>query len=157
TVFHVWQANQPCRIYVTGGEVYFILRAPAALHPGAAAGVGSQFGLVGGLAGGLANAASPKRTDFGEDDDPHPPGQLMSKHTENCAVHVSDIVDSRIEPQGKYMSFGPNSGRWYFTRRGAAKETVVLLESPADARQAAFLLGGRAAAESSAGSSDDES
>src|SRR5262249_27449109 len=70
---------------------------------------------------------------------------------------VGDICASRIEPQGKYMSFGPNSGRWYFTRRGAAKETVVLLESPADARQAAFLLGGRAAAESSAGSSDDES
>jgi hypothetical protein len=35
-----------------------------------------------------------------------------------------------------------NAGRWHFTRRGEAKETVVLLESPADASRAVSLLGG---------------
>jgi hypothetical protein len=40
------------------------------------------------------------------------------------------------------MAFGKNDGRWHFTRRGDAKETVVLFESPADAGLAVFALGG---------------
>jgi len=140
TIFHVWKANQPCRVYVSDGQVYFIRRA-AGVAPGSAAVIGSQFGLVGGLAVGLA-AARARRPEFVRDDDPTPPDQLVSKHAENFAIPVSEIMDSRFEPAGKYFSYGKNSGHWHFTRRGDAKETVVLMESPADASQAASLLGG---------------
>lgn len=75
------------------------------------------------------------------DDDPTHPDQLLSKHADNYAIPVSDIVDPKIEPEGKYMSYGKNAGRWYFTRRGETKETVVLLDSPADVSRAVFLLG----------------
>jgi hypothetical protein len=70
------------------------------------------------------------------------PEQLLPRHTDNYAILVSDIVDPRIERAGKYMSFGKNDGRWHYTRRGDAKETVVLFESPADAALAVFALGG---------------
>jgi hypothetical protein len=141
TIFHVWKGNQPCRIYVTDEQVYFIRRT-AGIAAGAAI-VGSQFGLLGGLAVGLAGAAKAKTsTDFVRDDDPTPPDQLASKHADNYAIRVADIINPRMEPEGKYMSYGRNSGRWHFTRRGEAKETVVLLDSPADAKQAALLLGG---------------
>src|SRR5262245_49717372 len=62
-----------------------------------------------------------------------PPDQLLSTHADNYAIPVSDITAARIEPEGKYMSFGKNTGRWHFTRRGHTKETVVLFESPSDA------------------------
>src|SRR5262245_53222832 len=157
TIFHVWKANQPCRIYVTGGRVYFIRRPAAAMKPGAAAVLGSQFGLIGGLAVGLARAASARRSDLVQDNDLTPPDELLSKHADNYAISVSDILDSKIDLKGKYMSYGSNSGRWHFTRRGEAKETVVLMESPADARQAAILLGGPPPDASSAAPSNDGS
>jgi len=142
TIFHVWKGNQPCRIYVAGGQVYFIRRAVAGIDPGKAAIIGSQFGLIGGLAVGLANVAKAKTSaDLVRDDDTTPPDQLVSKHADNYAIPVSDILEARIEPQGKYVSYGKNAGRWHFTRRGDAKETVVLLESPADASRAVVLLG----------------
>jgi hypothetical protein len=56
--------------------------------------------------------------------------------------HIADIIDARIEPKGQYVSYGKNAGRWHFTRRGDAKETVVLLESPDDASQAVVMLSG---------------
>jgi len=77
---------------------------------------------------------------FARDDEPAPPDRLVSRHADNFAIPVSDIVGSRIEPRGKFMSYGKNEGRWHFTRRGDAKETVVLLESPADASLAAAFL-----------------
>src|SRR5262249_24508075 len=135
TIFHVWKGNHACRIYVTDGQVYFIRRA-AGFNPGAAAVFGSKFGLLGGLAVGLAGAASARRSDLVRDDDPTHPDQLLSKHADNYAIPVSDIVDPKIEPEGKYMSYGKNAGRWYFTRRGETKETVVLLDSPADVSRA---------------------
>jgi len=141
TIFHTWKANCACRIYVADGQIYFIRRA-AGIPPGTAAVIGSQFGLLGGLAVGLAGAAKAKRADLVRDDDGTPPEQLLSKHADNYAVPVSDILDSRIEPKGKYMSYGPNAGRWHFTRQGDTKETVVLLESPADASRAVSVLGG---------------
>jgi len=140
TVFHVWKANQPCRVYVTDRQIYFIRRA-AGIAPGSAAVIGSQFGLVGGLAVGLA-AARAKKPEFVRDDDPAPPDQLLSKHAENFAIPVSEIIGSRFEPAGKYFSYGKNSGRWHFTRRGDAKETVVAMESPADAKHAASMIDG---------------
>src|SRR5262249_10880505 len=70
------------------------------------------------------------------------PDQLLAKHADNFAILISDILDPKIEPEGKYMSYGRNSGRWRFTRRGGSEETVVLLDSPADASRAVFLLGG---------------
>ena len=112
TIFHVWKFNHPCRIYLTDRQVYFIRRAANASGGGT---------LV-------------------RDDDPTPPDQLVSKHADNVALALSDIVDPRIEPEGKHMSFGKNAGRWHFTRRGEAKETVVLFESPADARHAVAAL-----------------
>ena len=73
TVFHVWKANQPCRIYVTDRHVYFIRRF-VGIAPGAAAVVGSQFGLLGGLAVGLAGAAKARTSaDLVHDDDPTAP------------------------------------------------------------------------------------
>jgi hypothetical protein len=69
-----------------------------------------------------------------------PPEQLLSKHADNYAIPVADILDARMEPKGKHVSYGPNAGRWHFTRRGDQKETVVLLETPADASRAASLL-----------------
>src|SRR5262245_50738481 len=111
TIFHTWKGNHPCRIYATDGQVYFIRRV-AGINAGAAAVVGSQFGLLGGLAVGLAGAAKAKRSDLVRDDDPTPPDQLVSKHGDNYAIPVSGIVDPRIEPQGKYMSYGANAGRW---------------------------------------------
>jgi hypothetical protein len=142
TIFLVWKGNRACRIYITHAQVYFIRRA-VGINAGSAAAIGSQFGLLGGLAVGLAGAAKARTSaDFVQDDDPTPPDQLVSKHPDNYAILVSDIVDPRIEPAGKYMSFGKNAGRWHFTGRGDAKETVVLLESPADAGQAVFLLDG---------------
>jgi hypothetical protein len=143
TIFHVWKGNHPCRIYVAGGQVYFIRRVVSGINPGTAAVMGSQFGMLGALAAGLANVAKAKTSDdFVRDDDPTPPDRLVSKHADNYAIPVSDIIDARIEPKGKYTSYGKNAGRWHFTRRGDAKETVVLLESPADASRAVFLLGG---------------
>ena len=76
------------------------------------------------------------------DGDPTPPDQLLSKHASNYALALPDIVDPRIEPEGKFMSFGKNNGRWHFTRRGDSKETVVLFESPAGASHAISVLGG---------------
>ena len=143
TIFHVWKGNRPCRIYVAEGQVYFIRRAVGGIDPGTAAVIGSQFGLLGGLAVGLAGIAKAKTSaDFVRNDDPRPPDQLLSKHADNYAIPVSEIIDARIEPKGKHTSYGMNAGRWHFTRRGEAKETVVLLESPADAGRAVFLLGG---------------
>jgi len=139
TLHFVWKANRPCRIYVTDGQVYFIRRV-VAMNPGAAAVLGSQFGLIGGLAAGLA-AKAKASPDFVRDDDATPPDQLLSKHADNYVVPVSAIVDSRFEPEGKFMTYGKNAGQWHFTRRGDEKETVVLLESAADASQAGFLLG----------------
>jgi hypothetical protein len=140
TIFHVWKGNRPCRIYLTGGQVYFIRRV-VGINQGAAAVLGSQFGLLGGLAVGLAGAAQAKTSaDFVRDDDPTPPDLLVSKHADNYAIPVADIIDPRIEPAGKYTSYGKNAGRWHFTRRGDAKETVVVLESPADVSQAVSLL-----------------
>jgi hypothetical protein len=140
TIFHTWKGNRPCRIYVTGGHVYFIRRF-VPIESGAAAVVGSQFGLLGGLAVGIAGAVKAKTSpDFVRDDDPSPPDQLVSKHADNHSIPVTDIVDSRIEPAGSYVSYGKNAGRWHFTRRGDAKDTVVLLESEEDASQAARLL-----------------
>lgn len=142
TIFLVWKGNRPCRIYVSDGRVYFIRRV-VGIDAGAAAVLGSQFGLLGGLAAGLAGAAKAKTSpDFVRDDDPTPPDRLLSKHADNFAIPVSDIIDPKIEPPGKYTSYGKNAGRWHFTRRGDAKETVVLFESPDDARQAVLLLGG---------------
>ena len=142
TIFHVWKGNRPCRIYIAGGQVYFIRRAVDGIDPGTAAVIGSQFGLLGGLAVGLAGLAKAKTSaGFVRDDDPKPPDQLVSTHAENYAIPVSDIIDARIEPKGKHTSYGMNAGRWHFIRRGEAKETVVLLESPADASRAVFLLG----------------
>ena len=142
TIFHVWTGNRPCRIYVTDGQVYFIRRV-VPINPGTAAVLGSQFGLLGGLAVGLAGAVKANRSaDLVRDDDPTPPDRLLSKHADNHAIPISDIIASSIESKGKYTSYGANAGRWHFTRRGEAKETVVLLESPADASQAVFLLGG---------------
>jgi hypothetical protein len=137
TIFLVWKGNRPCRIYVSDGRVDFIRRV-VGIDAGAAAVLGSQFGLLGGLAAGLAGAAKAKTSaDFVRDDDPAPPDRLLSKHADNFAIPVSDIIDPKIEPPGKYTSYGKNAGRWHFTRRGDAKETVVLFESPDDARQAA--------------------
>lgn len=143
TIFHTWKGNHPCRIYVADGQVYFIRRAATGISPGTAAVIGSQFGLLGGLAVGLAGAAKAKTQsdDFVRDDDPTPPQQLIKKHPENYSIPFADIVDSKIEPKGKHVSYGPNEGRWHFTRRGDAKETVVLLESQDDANQAVTLLG----------------
>ena len=143
TIFHTWKGNHPCRIYVADGQVYFIRRT-VALNPGTSAIMASQFGMLGGLAAGLAGgtAAMSQSSDFVRDDDPTPPQQLLSKHADNHAIPVADIVDPRIEPKGKHVSYGPNAGRWHFTRRGEDKETVVLLESPADASEAVMLLGG---------------
>ena len=143
TIFHTWKGNQPCRIYVTSGQIYFIRRSVEGINPGTAAVIGSQFGLLGGLAVGIAGAAKARTQsdDFVRDDDPTPPQQLLSKHADNCVIAVADIVDPRIEPKGKLVSYGPNAGRWHFMRRGDDKETVVLLESPADASQAVSLLG----------------
>src|SRR5262245_11414799 len=140
TIFHVWKANQPCRIYVTDRQVYFIRRA-AGIAPASAAVIGSQFGLVGGLAVGIA-AAKARKPEFVRDDDPAPPDQLLPKHAENFAIPVAEIIGSRFEPAGKYFSYGKNSGHWHFTRQGDEKETVVLMDSPADASQAASLLRG---------------
>src|SRR5262249_27254824 len=140
TIFEVWKANRVCRIYVTDAQVYFIRRA-AGIDSGTAAVVGSQFGLLGGLVVGLAGAATAKRSDLVRDDDPATPDQLVSKHGDHFAIPVSDIIASRIEPAGKYMSYGKNVGRWHFTRRGEAKETVVLFESSVDSSHAVFLLG----------------
>jgi len=114
TIFHVWKFNHPCRIYLTDRRVYFIRRA-------ANAGAGG---------------------DLARDGDPAALDQLVTKHADNVALALSDIVDPRIEPEGKHMSFGKNAGRWHFTRRGEAKETVVLFESPAEARHAVTLLHG---------------
>ena len=98
--------------------------------------------MIGGLAAGLAGAAKAKTSpDLVGDDDPTPPDQLLAKHADNYAIPGSDIIDPRIEPKGKAISFGPNAGRWHFTRRGDEKETVVLFESPDDASHAVFLLG----------------
>jgi hypothetical protein len=140
TIFYVWKGNRPCRIYVSDGQVYFIRRT-VAINPGSVAVVGGQFGLLGGLAVGLEGAMAKSSSHFVRDDDPTPPDRLVSKHADNYAIPVSDIIDARIEPKGKYTSYGRNAGRWHFTRRGDAKETVVLLESPGDANQAVFLLG----------------
>jgi hypothetical protein len=107
TIFRVWKGNQPCRIYVTDRQVYFIRRT------------------------GRIPAGTPA-----------PPDQLLSTHTDNYAIPVSDFIDPRIEPAGKYMSYGKNDGRWHFTRRGDAKETVVLFESAADMKHAASVLAG---------------
>src|SRR5262245_22276503 len=142
TVFEVCKTNRPCRTYVTDGQIYFIRRY-VAIDPSTGAGIASQFGLLGGLAVGIAGAAKAKTSaDFVRDDDPTPPDQLLSKHADNCAIPVSDIIGPRIEPGGKYVSYGKNAARWHFTRRGEAKETVVLLETPADASQAASVLNG---------------
>jgi hypothetical protein len=142
TIFHVWKGNRPCRIYIARGQVYFIRRAVGGIAPGTAAVIGSQFGLLGGLAVGLAGVVKAKTSaDFVRDDDPRPPDQLVSKHADNYAIAISDIIDARIEPKGKHTSYGMNAGRWHFIRRGDAKETVVLLESLADASRAVFLLG----------------
>src|SRR5262249_2791222 len=100
------------------------------------------FGLLGGLAVGLAGARNARRSDLVRDDDFTHPDQLLTKHADNFAIPVSDILDPKIEPEGKYMSYGKNSGRWRFTRRGASEETVVLCDSSADAGRAVFLLGG---------------
>jgi len=143
TIFNTWKGNYPCRIYVADGQVYFIRRV-VAMNPGTTAIMAGQFGMLGGLAAGLAGgaAAMTQSADFVRDDDPTPPEKLLSKHAGNYAIPFSDIVDPRIEPKGKHVSYGPNAGRWHFTRRGDDKETVVLLESPADASQAVTLLGG---------------
>jgi hypothetical protein len=142
TIFHVWKGNQPCRIHVEDGRVYFIRRKVGGINPGTAAALGGQFGMIGGLAAGIAGAAKAKTSpDLVDDNDPTPPDQLLAKHAGNYAIAASDIVDPRIEPKGKAISFGPNAGRWHFTRRGDDKETVVLLESPRDASHAVFLLG----------------
>src|SRR5262249_41154592 len=90
-------------------------------------------GLLGGLAVGLAGARNARRSDLVRDDDFTHPDQLLTKHADNFAIPVSDILDPKIEPEGKYMSYGKNSGRWRFTRRGASEETVVLFDSSADA------------------------
>jgi len=140
TIFQVWKGNRPCLVYVTEEQVYFIRRA-VGINAGAAAVVSSQFGLLGGLAVGLAGAAQAKgAASFVRDDDYTPPDQLVSRHPENYTIPVADLIDSRIEPAGKYMSYGKNAGRWHFTRRGETKETVVLFDSPADASRAVFLL-----------------
>jgi hypothetical protein len=142
TIFQVWKGNQPCRIYVADGRVYFIRRKVGGISPGFAAALGGQFGLIGGLAAGIAGAAKAKTSpDFVDDNDSAPPDQLLAKHADNCAIPASDIVDPRIEPKGKAISFGPNAGRWHFSRRGDEKETVVLFESADDASQAVHLLG----------------
>jgi hypothetical protein len=141
TIFHKWKGNQPCRVYVESGRVYFIRRS-AGIDPGTAAVLGSQFGLLGGLAAGLVSAAKAKSPDLVRDDDPTPPEQLLSKHADNFVIAVSEIVSPKIEAKGKLMPYGKNEGRWHFTRRGEAKETVVLLDTPADAKQAISLLGG---------------
>jgi len=141
TVFHTWKGNHPCRVYVESGRVYFIRRS-AGIDPGTAAVLGSQFGLLGGLAAGLASATKARSPDLVRDDDSTPPEQLLSKHADNYVIAASDIVNPKIEAKGKLMSYGKNEGRWHFTRRGETKETVVLLETPADARQAISLLGG---------------
>src|SRR5262245_41057060 len=90
TIFYVWKGNRPCRIYVADGQVYFIRRAGSAISPGAAAVIGSQFGLVGGLAVGLANAKARKPADLVQDNDLTPPDHLMSKHADNYAIPVSE-------------------------------------------------------------------
>ena len=143
TIFHVWKGNQACRIYVADGKVYFIRRV-VGMKPGTAAALAGQFGMIGGLAAGLANAAAAKSQsdEFVRDDDPTPPAQLLSKHADNFALSVAEILDPRIEAKGKHVSFGPNDGRWHFMRSGAEKETVVLLESADDAKHAILLLGG---------------
>ena len=143
TIFHVWKGNHPCRIYAADGKVYFIRRIVGpGIAPGTAAVMGAQFGLIGGLAAGIAGAAKAKTSaDFVRDDDHTPPAQLVSKHTDNHAIPVADIIDPRIEAQGKFMSYGRHFGRWHFTRRGEDKETVVLFDSPDDVQYAVFLLG----------------
>ena len=140
TVFQTWKGNRPCRIYVKDGQVYFIRRF-VAIDPATGAGIGNQFGLLGGLAVGIAGAVKAKTSpEFVRDDDPTPPDQLLSKHADNCAIPVTEITDARIEPAGKYVSYGKNAGRWHFTRQGDAKETVVLPESAEDASHAVFVL-----------------
>lgn len=140
TIFSVWKGNKPCRIYVTERQIYFIRRF-VGIDASAAVGIGSQFGLIGGLAVGLAGAAKAKTSpDFVRDDDPTPPEQLLAKCADNFAIPVSDIIDPRIEPKGKLVSYGKNEGQWHFKRPGDAKETVVLFDSPSDASYAVFLL-----------------
>ncbi|HKW03493.1 MAG TPA: hypothetical protein VJN96_26950 [Vicinamibacterales bacterium] len=140
TIFSVWKGNKPCRIYVGGRQVYFIRRV-VGVDARAAVAIGSQFGMLGGLAVGLAGAAKAKSSpDYVRDDDPTPPEQLLTKCADNFAIPVSDIIDPRIEPKGKFVSYGKNDGQWYFKRPGDAKETVVLFDSPSDASYAVFLL-----------------
>jgi hypothetical protein len=143
TLFYVWKGNRPVRIYVADGRVYFIGRKVGGINPGTAAALGGQFGLIGGLAAGLAGAAKMKSSpDLVDDDDPAPPAQLLAKHADNYALAAPDIVDPRIEAKGKVISFGPNAGRWHFTRKGDEKETVVLFETPDDASNAVYVLAG---------------
>jgi hypothetical protein len=140
TIFSVWKGNKPCRIYVTEKHVYFIRRF-VGIDAGAAMAVGSQFGMLGGLAVGIAGAAKAKTSaDYVRDDDPTPPEQLLAKCADNFAIPVADIVDPRIEPKGKLVSYGKNDGQWHFKRPGDAKETVVLFDSPDDASHAVMLL-----------------
>src|SRR5262249_44110476 len=111
TVFQVWKGNRPCRIYVTDKQVYFIRRF-VAIDPATGAGIGSQFGLLGGLAVGIAGAVKAKTSpEFVRDDDPTPPDQLLSKHADNCAIPLSEIIDSRIEPERKLVSYGKNTAQ----------------------------------------------
>ncbi|HYV68197.1 MAG TPA: hypothetical protein VE964_18305 [Myxococcales bacterium] len=141
TLFLTWKGNRPYRVYVEGGQVYFIRSARPKLHPGASAAIAGQFGLLGGLAVGLAGASGGgKKSDrFVDEGDPTPPSRLLSLHAENFVLSPSEIEQARIEPAGRYASFGPNAGRWHFNRSGGG-EMVFLFESPAEVNAAAAAL-----------------
>ena len=118
------------RIFIVGSELCFVkIGGQGGLAEGAAAGLTSQFGLLGGLVGAAIGSAittaAKKRQDANAvQADRLDPRTLATTGKDNFLATVRDVIKSSLDPPPIFGGHGKCFGRWQLHLRGDRKITL---------------------------------